>query len=575
MPQVLHGIGVCPGAVVGPVIRLAPPPPEPAVGTQVEIPELESERALAALAEVASLLRERGTAVGGTAEGILEAEAMMAEDPELHDRVVALVGEGRSAARAVHEGLIAFADTLRALGGYLGERVADLDDLRFRAIALLTGVPMPGVPFFTNPSVLVAHDLAPADTAVLDPAYVLGFVTELGGPTSHTAILANQLGIPAVGGCAAAGGLDDGVQVVVDGSAGEVVVDPPESIRSSVAARAAAPGARTPPAGPGRAARAAARAASTTPTGPGRTADGAPVGLLVNVGTIADALNAATFESEGVGLFRTEVLYLKRTTAPPVDVQIEAYRAVFDAFAGKKVVIRTLDAGADKPLPFVHHGHEANPALGVRGLRVARQQPELLKDQLAAIAEASYGSSADVWVMAPMVSTSVEAAEFVDQARAFGLATVGAMIEVPAAALRTERLLRHCDFVSIGTNDLAQYTLAADRMEAALADLLDIWQPALIDLVAAVAEGGSRAGRPVGVCGEAASDPLLALVLVGLGVTSLSMAPSSLPSVRRALAAHTLDQCREMAAVVRDADDAVSARAAVRSRVDPDLMALL
>jgi phosphoenolpyruvate-protein phosphotransferase (PTS system enzyme I) len=151
MPQVLHGIGVCPGAVVGPVIRLAPPPPEPAVGTEVEIPELESERALAALAEVASLLRERGTAVGGTAEGILEAEAMMAEDPELHDRVVALVGEGRSAARAVHEGLIGFADTLRALGGYLGERVADLDDLRFRAIALLTGVPMPGLPFLRTP----------------------------------------------------------------------------------------------------------------------------------------------------------------------------------------------------------------------------------------------------------------------------------------------------------------------------------------------------------------------------------------------------------------------------------------
>ena len=557
MPQVLHGIGVCPGAVVGPVIRLAPPPPEPAVGTEVEIPELESERALAALAEVASLLRERGTAVGGTAEGILEAEAMMAEDPELHDRVVALVGDGRSAARAVHEGLIAFADTLRALGGYLGERVADLDDLRSRAIALLTGVPMPGLPFFAKPSVLVARDLAPADTAVLDPAHVLGFVTELGGPTSHTAILAKQLGIPAVVGCAAAAGLDDGVQVVVDGSAGEVVVDPPESVRSSVAARAAA------------------RAASTTPTGPGRTADGAAVGLLVNVGTIADALHAATVESEGVGLFRTEVLYLKRTTAPPVDVQIEAYRTVFDAFAGKKVVIRTLDAGADKPLPFVHHGHEANPALGVRGLRVARRQPELLKDQLAAIAEASHGSPADVWVMAPMVSTSAEAAEFVEQARGFGLATVGAMIEVPAAALRTERLLRHCDFVSIGTNDLAQYTLAADRMEAALADLLDIWQPALIDLVAAVAEGGGRAGRPVGVCGEAASDPLLALVLVGLGVTSLSMAPSSLPSVRRVLAAHTLDQCREMAAVVRDADDAVSARAAVRSRVDPDLLALL
>ena len=177
--------------------------------------------------------------------------------------------------------------------------------------------------------------------------------------------------------------------------------------------------------------------------------------------------------------------------------------------------------------------------------------------------------------MAPMVSTPLEAADFVEQARSHGLRTVGAMVEVPAAALRADRLLRSCDFVSIGTNDLAQYTMAADRMEAALADLLDTWQPALLDLVAAVAEAGHRTGRPVGVCGEAASDPLLALVLVGLGVTSLSMAPTSLPSVRRALAAHTLEQCREMAQAVRDADDAPSARAAVRSRVDPDLLALL
>jgi phosphotransferase system enzyme I (PtsI) len=336
-----------------------------------------------------------------------------------------------------------------------------------------------------------------------------------------------------------------------------VVVDPPESVLQGVAARAAA------------------RAAAVAPTGPGRTADGVHVTLLVNVGTVADALKAAAADSEGVGLFRTEVLYLSRNTAPPVEAQVDAYRSVFDAFAGRKVVIRTLDAGADKPLPFVRHGHEANPALGVRGLRVARHQPELLQDQLAAIAQASKDSAADVWVMAPMVSTPVEAAQFVEQARGFGLPTVGAMVEVPAAALRADRLLRSCDFVSIGTNDLAQYTLAADRMEAALADLLDIWQPALLDLVAAVAEGGQETGRPVGVCGEAASDPLLALVLVGLGVTSLSMAPSSLPSVRRALAAHTLEQCREMAQAVRDADDAPSARAAVRSRVDPDLLALL
>ena len=557
MSQVLHGIGVSPGAAAGPVVRLAPPPPDPPAGGTIENPELEAERAVAALADVASLLRARGAAAGGTAEDVLEAEAMMAEDPELHEQVTALVTGGRSAARAVHEGLLGFAETLRAIGGYLGERVADLEDIRHRAIALLTGVPMPGVPVLADPSVLVALDLAPADTAVLDPAQVLGFVSELGGPTSHTAILAKQLGIPAVVGCPAAAGLDNGRQVVVEGSAGEVVVDPPESVLQGVAARAAA------------------RAAAVAPTGPGRTADGVHVTLLVNVGTVADALKAAAADSEGVGLFRTEVLYLSRNTAPPVEAQVDAYRTVFDVFAGRKVVIRTLDAGADKSLPFVRHGHEANPALGVRGLRVARHQPELLQDQLAAIAQASEDSAADVWVMAPMVSTPVEAAQFVEQARGFGLQTVGAMVEVPAAALRADRLLQSCDFVSIGTNDLAQYTLAADRMEAALADLLDIWQPALLDLVAAVAEGGQKTGRPVGVCGEAASDPLLALVLVGLGVTSLSMAPSSLPSVRRALAAHTLEQCREMAQVVRDADDAPSVRAAVRSRVAPDLLALL
>jgi phosphotransferase system enzyme I (PtsI) len=211
----------------------------------------------------------------------------------------------------------------------------------------------------------------------------------------------------------------------------------------------------------------------------------------------------------------------------------------------------------------------------VRGLRVARRQPELLTDQLTAIAEAASSCAAEVWVMAPMVSTPAEAAEFTAQARGFGLPTVGAMVEVPAAALRTAQLLRSCDFVSIGTNDLAQYAFAADRTESALADLLDVWQPALLDLVAAVAEGGRGMDRPVGVCGEAAGDPLLALVLTGLGVTSLSMAPACLPPVRRALTAHTLDQCREMAKAAREAEDASSARAGVRRLADPDVLATL
>ncbi len=557
MHEVLRGIGVSPGAVAGPVVRLAPPPPDPPAGGGVEDPGSEAARAGAALAGVAEFLRARGAAAGGAAMDVLEAQAMMAEDPELHDRVADLVAEGRTAARAVHEGLVAYADVLRALGGYLGERVADLEDIRCRAIALLTGARMPGVPQLGRPSILVARDLAPADTATLARDQVLGFVTELGGPTSHTAILAKQLGIPAVVGCSAAATLDEGVQVVVDGSAGEVTVDPPENVLAGIAARAAS------------------RAAMPESTGPGRTADGTPVALLVNVGTVADACAAAAVPSEGVGLFRTEVLYLDRTTAPPVKEQVEVYRTVFEAFAGRKVVIRTLDAGADKPLPFVRHSQEANPALGVRGLRIARRQPELLTDQLTAIAEAAAGCPADVWVMAPMVSTPAEAAEFAAQARGLGLPTVGAMVEVPAAALRAAQLLERCDFVSIGTNDLAQYAFAADRTESALADLLDIWQPALLDLVAAVAEGGRRTDRPVGVCGEAAGDPLLALVLVGLGLTSLSMAPACLPPVRHALSTHTLDRCRDMAKAAREADDAASARDSVRRLASPELLALL
>src|SRR5690606_4844019 len=467
MHEVRRGIGVSPGAVAGPVVRLAPPPPDPPEGGVVEDPGGEAARAEAALADVAAFLRARGAAAGGAAADVLDAQAMMAEDIELHERVAALVAGGRTAARAVHEGLLGYAEVLRGLGGYLAERVADLDDIRSRAVALLTGGRMPGVPVLDQPSVLVARDLAPADTATLCPDRVLGFVTELGGPTSHTAILAKQLGIPAVVGCPAAAGLREGAHVVVDGTAGEITVDPPRDVLDRVAARAAS------------------RAGAPDATGPGRTADGAPVALLVDVGAVADAQAAAAVPSEGVGLFRTEVLYLGRGSAPSVQEQVEAYRAVFDAFAGRKVVIRTLDAGADKPLPFVGHAEEANPALGVRGLRLARRRPELLADQLTAIAQAASGCGADVWVMAPMVSTPAEAEQFADQARSLGLATVGAMVEVPAAAMRAAQLLERCDFASIGTNDLAQYAFAADRTESALADLLDVWQPALLDLVAA------------------------------------------------------------------------------------------
>src|SRR5207237_6847219 len=225
-------------------------------------------------------------------------------------------------------------------------------------------------------------------------------------------------------------------------------------------------------------------------------------------------------------LFRTELAFLGHAEEPSVEEQARGYAGVFEAFAGRKVVLRTLDAGSDKPLAFATLPDEANPALGVRGLRIARRDPGILERQLDAVAEAARRTGSAPWVMAPMVATVVEAADFAAQVRARGLVP-GVMVEVPSAALHAERLLRHVDFLSIGTNDLSQYTLAADRLSADLTDLTDPAQPALLTLVAMTAEAGRRTGKPVGVCGEAAADPLLACVLVGLGSTSLSCAASA------------------------------------------------
>ncbi|MEU1282137.1 phosphoenolpyruvate--protein phosphotransferase [Streptomyces sp. NPDC005805] len=543
----LTGIGVGGGSAAGPVARMAAPPalPEPRAVAPDDAPA-EAAAARAALAAVAEDLEGRAAAADGEAAGVLAAQAMMAADPALADRAAALTTEGHDAAHALDAAFGAFRASLVAAGGYFAERTADLDDLRDRAVARVLGLPMPGLPDPGHPYVLVADDLAPADTAQLDPATVLALVTEGGGPTSHTAILAKVLGLPAVVGCAGAGRLAEGTRLLVDGATGTVV---PEPTAGQVAEAAAREEERR---------RAVARV-----SGPGRTADGHAVGLLVNLGALPELPAAAAADSEGVGLFRTEFLYLDRTTAPTAEEQRAAYRNVFDAFAGRRVVVRTLDAGADKPLPFATAPGEPNPALGVRGLRTARRHPALLDTQLAAIAAAARDTAADVWVMAPMVSVPAEAAAFAEQARAHGLRTAGAMVEVPAAALRAGQLAQGCDFLSIGTNDLAQYAFAADRMLGSLAGLLDPWQPALLDLVRTAAAAGAAHGRPVGVCGEAAADPLLALVLVGLGVTSLSTAPACLPEVRAALAAHTLDTCRRLAGLALSASDAETARTAV------------
>ena len=377
-----------------------------------------------------------------------------------------------------------FRSMLAAAGPYMAERVADLDDLRNRTVATLLGVPMPGVPDPGHPFVLVALDLAPADTATLDKERVLAIITEEGGPTSHTAILAKSLGIPAVVTCHGAMGVAEGETVLVDGTEGTVAVAPDDAaVQEALDAEQAK------------------LAALQAVSGPGRTSDGHPVQLLVNIAGDKDLEPAAAADSEGVGLFRTEFLFLDRPNAPTLEEQQAVYQRVFDAFPGRKVVVRTLDAGADKPLEFVTVPDEPNPALGVRGLRTSRRHPELLEEQLTAVASAAAASQAQVWVMAPMVSTTAEAAAFAEQVRGHGLPSGGVMVEVPAAAIRAQHVAAACDFMSIGTNDLSQYTYAADRMAGELADLLDAWQPALLDLVRMTAEAGrpsaSRSGCAV------------------------------------------------------------------------------
>ncbi|NNN37110.1 phosphoenolpyruvate--protein phosphotransferase [Streptomyces sp. S3(2020)] len=551
METTLRGVGVSHGVAIGEVRHMGTAVLEPPAK---QIPAQDAEReqgnARKAVEAVAADLMARGNLAGGEAQAVLEAQALMAQDPELMADVDRRIAVGSTAERAVYDAFAAYRELLANAGEYLAGRVADLDDVRNRIVARLLGVPMPGIPDSDEPYVLVARDLAPADTALLDPTLVLGFVTEEGGPTSHSAILARALGVPAVVALPGAGELAEGTVIAVDGSTGDIFVNPSQEKKAQLEAAAAE-----------------RKAALSASTGPGATADGHKVPLLANVGGPADVPAAVEAGAEGVGLFRTEFLFLDDSkNAPSEEKQIEAYRQVLEAFPEGRVVVRVLDAGADKPLEFLTPGDEPNPALGVRGLRTLLDHPDVLRTQLTALAKASEGLPVYLEVMAPMVADRADAKAFADACREAGLrAKFGAMVEIPSAALRARSVLQEVEFLSLGTNDLAQYTFAADRQVGAVSRLQDPWQPALLDLVSLSAEAAKAEGKSCGVCGEAASDPLLACVLTGLGVTSLSMGAASIPYVRATLAKYTLAQCERAAAAARAADSADEARNAAQA----------
>ncbi|MEC5190705.1 MULTISPECIES: phosphoenolpyruvate--protein phosphotransferase [unclassified Arthrobacter] len=552
--QNFPGVGVSPGRIIGTIRQMPKPVSEPPAGEQLPA-GVTAEEETAALKSAAKAvhdeLKTRAGTVSGDGKAVLEATALMATDTMLLKSAAKLIGRGTSGQRAIWEAGASVSEMLHNLGGYMAERATDVLDVRARIVAELRGVPAPGIPSSPTPFILIAEDLAPADTATLDPEKILALLTAGGGPQSHTAIIARSLGLPAVVAATGVDQLPDNTEVYVDGAAGLITADPDDSQRAAAEHWAAT----------------ASLLADFD--GTGVTADGHLVPLLANVGGAKDAVAAAQLNAQGVGLFRTEFCFLERDTEPTVDEQAAAYKGVFDAFPGKKVVLRTLDAGADKPLPFLTDASEPNPALGVRGYRTDFTTPGVLERQLQAIARAEQESEADVWVMAPMISTAEEAARFATLCSEAAIKTPGVMVEVPSAALTAEAILREVGFASLGTNDLTQYAMAADRQLGPLAALNTPWQPAVLRLVRLTVEGSTAEGhnKPVGVCGEAAADPALAVVLTGLGVSTLSMTARSLAAVAAVLKTVTLAEAQELAKLALSAPSATQARAWVREKL--------
>ncbi|MCI5825980.1 MAG: phosphoenolpyruvate--protein phosphotransferase [Arcanobacterium sp.] len=554
----IQGLGVSAGSVYGPAVVVA---------NAIDVDETEPattdiaagmERVKAAMKAVSTEFAEQAAATDGAISDILLAQSALANDRGLRKAITKKLELGAGLTHAVREAVNEYAQQLTALGGYMSERAADLTDIGDRIIADLRGLPAPGIPKLTEPSVLIAKDFSPAQTANLLPEMVLGIITSEGGVTSHTAILAAQLGIAAIVGAKGVVDIPPGTMVGLDGSSGMVWVRPSADVRANLDKKAQI--------------RAAILAHSG---GAGTTKDGYPVVLLANIGTVPDALSAAQCDVEGSGLFRSEFLFLDRAEAPTLEEQIEAYTAVLKAFGTRRVVVRTLDAGADKPLAFANQEKEENPALGRRGLRLSMAREELLDTQLQALAAAQQATGGNLWVMAPMVSTAQEAKWFVHKARGFGLHTVGIMIEVPAVAIRAQQVMKYVDFASLGTNDLTQYAMATDRLNPHMPDLNSYWQGAVLDMIKAACDGAHANGKYIGVCGEAAGDPLMALVLVGLGVSSLSMAAPKVSAVRFSLSRHDFTDCGAIAQAALAAESVEEAQEAVRALVAPEVLEMI
>ena len=514
---ILKGLGVGLVSAVGDVlvIKQSKPLPEWTRSTKSkdeEILELKS-----AIEFVSNHLDELGQKAGGTSAEIFEALKALIEDEELMDVATLNINDGWGAAAAIGKSVDEFAELL---GGdpTFDERVADFQDLSKRVQARIAGIEMALSIPEKGRIVLVGEDFSPADTAQFTDA-VVGVITSKGGPTSHTAIICRSKSIAAVVSCPEAASLETGDRVLVDPVGDRVLVSDDESLATKSLEFVAV---------------------NTEPL----------IRVRANIGTLEDAKAASETRADGVGLFRTELLYLSAKTQPTLEQQVASYTEILKAAPEGPIVVRTIDAGSDKPVPFLNMPEEENPSLGVRGYRLIVDHRDFIESQLKALESARVASGREVWVMAPMIATAEEAKAFADLARSIGGYKVGIMVETPSIALIVDHLGGVIDFLSVGTNDLSQYLFAADRMNPSLGALLNHWQPALIKSLARIASGAKSAGISSGVCGESASDPAFAVVLAGLGMDSVSVSKSQVTAVHNALSSLSLADAKEVANAV-------------------------
>ncbi|MEX3843324.1 phosphoenolpyruvate--protein phosphotransferase [Paraburkholderia sp. BR10882] len=559
-PGVLAGVCAAPGVAVGKLVRWDEAeltPPELASGTSAAESRALDKAIAAVDAELNQSVRtasQRG-AIGEA--GIFTMHRVLLEDPTLVDAARDAISLGKSAGYAWREAIRAQIAVLGKVDDpLLAERAADLRDLEKRVLRAL-GLSNAAARTLPEEAVLAADEFTPSDLASLDRKRVMALVMARGGATSHAAIIARQAGIPALVALGdALHAVPEGTEVVIDASAGRFAYTPSAlDIERARSEKQRLAGVR--------------EANRRTSHEAAATRDGHAVEVAANIATLEDANTAVDNGADAVGLLRTELLFIHRQAAPTVDEHLQSYQAITDALAGRTAIIRTLDVGADKEVDYLTLPPEPNPALGLRGIRLAQVRPDLLDDQLRGLVAVK--PAGKVRILLPMVTDVgelVRLRERIDTlAREAGRTEpveVGVMIEVPSAALLADQLARHADFLSIGTNDLTQYTLAMDRCQPDLAAQADGLHPAVLRLVAATVEGANKHGKWVGVCGALAGDPLAVPLLVGLGVTELSVDPVSVPSIKARVRKLDYNDCRQRAQNALALESAQAVRAASR-----------